>query len=399
MLAGLSAAQVVSWGVLYYSFAVFVEPIERETGWSRTQVMGAFSLALLLSGAAAVPVGHWIDRRGTRLLMTAGTALAVAALALFSTVRSPAALYATWAALGLAMAATLYEPAFALLSRWFTRRRDRALSILTVCGGLASTLLVPLAAWLVATRGWRQAAMDLALLLACTALPVHALLLRSSPEAVGQHPDGDAAPPAPSRPPGHGASVGSAIRDARFLTLALAFTAASLVAVATTAHVVPYLIGRGASAAGAAGALALTGLMQLPGRIAFEPLRRRLSSRTLLAVSLSVQAAGLLALMAGPGRGAVVTFACLFGAGAGLSTLLRASLLADLYGVESYGRIGGLVALFTTFGRAGGPVLAALALAASGSYGVVLAGLVLLLVAATVVSLWPAPPMTTPAAA
>ena len=73
MLAGLSLAQVVSWGVLFYSFAVFVRPIEAETGWTRSQVTGAFSVALLVSGVASVVVGHWLDARGARGLMTAGS--------------------------------------------------------------------------------------------------------------------------------------------------------------------------------------------------------------------------------------------------------------------------------------------------------------------------------------
>jgi MFS family permease len=375
MLGALSAAEVVSWGVLYYSFAVFVGPIERETGWSRTEVMGAFSLALLVAGFAAVPIGHWIDRRGVRLLMTAGTTLAVASLVLLSTVRSLGALYATGAGLGLAMAMTLYEPAFALVSRWFARERDRALSILTVCGGLASTLLVPLATWLVATRGWRSAAAGLAILLASTALPIHALVLADAPITAA--------------PPRDHESVAAVIADPRFRSLALAFTLASLVAVAVTAHVIPYLIGRGASAGTAAGALALTGLMQLPGRVVFEPLRRRWSSRTLLAASTLAQAAGLLALIAGVSRTAIGTFACLFGGGAGLTTVLRASMLAEMYGVERYGRVGGVVSLVTTLGRAAGPVLAALALTSWRSYDLVVAGLALLLVLATVTSCWP----------
>jgi MFS family permease len=373
MLGGLSAAETVSWGVLYYSFAVLVLPIEREMGWSRTEVTGAFSLALLVSGVAAVPIGHWIDRRGTRLLMASGTALGVALLVLFSTVRTVPALYATWAGLGLAMAMTLYEPAFALVAAWFVRQRDRALSILTVCGGLASTLVVPLAAWLVAASGWRSAAVSLALLLACTALPIHVLLLRDPPERIRRRADGE--------------SVAMVMADARFLRLALALTLASLVSVAATVHVIPYLTGRGATAGAAASALALTGLMQLPGRVVFEPIRRRLSSRSLLAASLLAQAAGVLALIAGPDRWAVVAFACLFGAGAGLSTVLRASMIAELYGFERYGRVGGMVSLFTTVGRAAGPVLASLVLTAAGSYHTVLAGLALVLVAATVLSL------------
>jgi MFS family permease len=88
----------------------------------------------------------------------------------------------------------------------------------------------------------------------------------------------------------------------------------------------------------------------------------------------------------------VVLFACLFGAGAGLATLLRASMLAEMYGVARYGRIGGVVSLFTTIGRAAGPVAASLALAASGSYAAVLTGLAVALVVAAVIALLPASP-------
>jgi MFS family permease len=374
MLAGLSAAQLVSWGVLYYSFAVFVRPIERETGWSRTAVTGAFSLALLVSGLAAVAVGQWIDRRGTRLLMASGTALAVALLVAFATVRSLPALYAIWAGLGLAMAMTLYEPAFALVAARFVLQRDRALTVLTVCGGLASTLFVPLSTWLASTRGWRAAAIALAVLLAVTSLPIHAFALRDAPGAPGPR----------ARPP-----IRPVLRDSRFWSLALALTLASLVSVATTVHVIPYLVGRGAAPAEAGAALALTGLMQLPGRLVFAPIRRRLPSRALLAGALSVQAFGLLVLFAGAHGLVVVVFASLFGAGAGLATLLRASMLAELYGIERYGRISGVVSLLTTTGRAAGPVTASLALTASGSYRPVLVGLALALGIAAGLALLP----------
>jgi MFS family permease len=385
MLAGLSAAQVVSWGILYYSFAIFVQPMEREMGWSRTEVMGAFSLALLVAGLAAVPVGYWIDRRGARGLMASGTALGVALLLVFSTVRSLPALYLTWAGLGLAMAMTLYEPAFALVAVWFERQRDRAMSILTVCGGLASTLLVPLATWLVVARGWRTGAVGLALLLACTSLPIHALALRD------EQPGAGASAPLEHARHGH-ESIRAVMADARFWSLTLALALASFVAVATTVHVIPYLVGRGASPAAAGAVLALTGLMQLPGRLVFEPIRRRLSSRALLVASLLSQAIGLLLLVAGRNSLEVALFACLFGAGAGLATLLRASMLAEMFGIARYGRVGGVVSLFTTIGRAAGPIAASLALAISGSYGAVLVGLALALVLAAVVAVSPASP-------
>ena len=40
----LATAQLVSWGILYYGFSLFVVPMESELGWSRTALNGALSL-------------------------------------------------------------------------------------------------------------------------------------------------------------------------------------------------------------------------------------------------------------------------------------------------------------------------------------------------------------------
>jgi len=75
MVVSLGSAQVTSWGVLYCAFSVFLDPMQRELDWSRTQLTEAYSLALLISGAAASPLGAWLDRHGPRLLMTSGRLL------------------------------------------------------------------------------------------------------------------------------------------------------------------------------------------------------------------------------------------------------------------------------------------------------------------------------------
>lgn len=75
MLVAVSSAQVVSWGILYYAFSVFVAPMQAERGWTTVELTGAYSLALLCSGLAAVPVGRWLDRHGPRALMTVGSIL------------------------------------------------------------------------------------------------------------------------------------------------------------------------------------------------------------------------------------------------------------------------------------------------------------------------------------
>jgi MFS family permease len=136
VVAGLCVTETVSWGILYYGFPVFLRPMEAELGWSRVEITGAFSVGLASSALAALPVGRWIDRHGARSLMTAGSCAATLLVLAWSRVDSLPALYALWFLMGLALAATLYEPAFAAIVGWFpTQHRDR--SLLTVTLGAA----------------------------------------------------------------------------------------------------------------------------------------------------------------------------------------------------------------------------------------------------------------------
>ena len=73
VLGAVSVTELVSWGILYYTFAVFVTPMAAELAWSPTALSGAFSVTLLCSGLAAIPVGRWLDRHGPRALMTTGS--------------------------------------------------------------------------------------------------------------------------------------------------------------------------------------------------------------------------------------------------------------------------------------------------------------------------------------
>ena len=73
LLAGLAVSETVSWGICFYGFAVLLPPMERDLGWSRATLVGAFTIAVIVSGFAAFPVGRWLDRGSARLLMTCGS--------------------------------------------------------------------------------------------------------------------------------------------------------------------------------------------------------------------------------------------------------------------------------------------------------------------------------------
>lgn len=369
IITTLAITEPISWGIVYYGFSVMLPEMQGELGWSRAQITGAFSLALLLSGLAAVPVGRLLDRYGARGVMTAGSIAATLLVIGWSRVYSLWSLYLVWAGLGITMAAILYEPAFAVVTTWFIRRRQRALTILTFGGGLASVIFVPIATALSERYGWRSALLALAIVLAVTTIPLHALVLRRRPRDLGLVPDGHAPSDDPQpRHLSHGVSARSALRGGAFWWLAVAFATSVLATVAINVHLFAFLAERGFSPGFRATATALIGGSQIPGRLIFTPLGARLSIRKVAALLFVMQAVALLLLLAFPVTWGVLLFAVLFGAGSGALTPARAAIVADLYGALHYGSINGVLALLTTIARSIAPVSAGLMYSLTGSY-------------------------------
>jgi MFS family permease len=375
MLVPVSFAQVVSWGILYYAFSVFITPMSAELGWSRVGLNGAFSLLLLAEGIAAVPVGRWLDRHGPRALMTLGSLLGPLLLIAWSQVQQLWIFYLVMAAIGIVSATVLYEPAFAIIAVWFRRQRGRALTVLTFFGAWASFVFIPLSAWLVQALGWRGALLALAAILAALTIPIHALLLRRSPQALGLLPDGepisveDGSQDSGLRSAELAISTRDALRDRGFWWITLAFAAATVVGVANTVSLIPFLIERGQSPAFAAQVAGLFGLMSLAGRLTIGPLGDRLPRRYITAGLMAMQFVALVVLALLPTAAGVLIFIALFGAGTGTLTIMRAALLAERYGATHYGSISGTQNAMLTGARTAAPLGIGLIAGLLGGYG------------------------------
>jgi len=369
LVVTLGVTETISWGVLYYAFAVYLAPMQTELGWSRGDMTGAFSLALLLAGLTAIPVGRWLDRHGPRLLMTIGSIVATLLVLAWSRVASLEQLYLVWAAIGLTMAATLYDPAFATATRWFERQRVRALTAITLMAGFASTIFIPLAGWLVQAEGWRQSLATLAVILAIGTIAPHALLLRRRPEDLGMHPDGEPMVQRRGEPvPPSGMPVGQALRHASFRWLVVAFWLATLSTIAVGVHILPYLEDRGYDATFAASVTGLIGAMQVLARLLLAPFGNRPNPRLLAASILALQPLSLAVLLLVRTTPGIFLFVVLFGTQRGLSTLARPALLAELYGRAEYASIAGVLQFALSLAQAAAPVGAGIAYDLSGSY-------------------------------
>ena len=173
----LSLPQLITWGSVFYTFSLLMGPLEATLGLGRAESSLAFSLSLLAEGAAAWAVGRWIDAGHERRVMTLGSLWVGTGLLAHSQIDSVAGFYAVWVWLGLGAAATLYTPAFAIVTRRFGTDFRRAIITLTFLGGLASTVFIPLVSWWIGLWGWRAALVALALIQLLLCAPLHAWLL------------------------------------------------------------------------------------------------------------------------------------------------------------------------------------------------------------------------------
>ena len=369
----IGCGQLVNWGVLFFAYGVLLVPLQDAFDAPRWLVAGAFSLGLLVSAVAAPSVGRLVDRGQGPAVMQAGGLLAAGLLLLWAMVPTLWMTYVVWAALGLCIAAILYEPVFAMVGHAFAdpEGRLRAIATVTVVGGLASTAFLPGTAALVTRLGWRGAVIALAIILGVTTLVVSQLAFRDRAWSARTIRD---------------AIIGSAesIHDARPLhgigRMVVIFAISIVVNSAVSSNLVASLIDRGLTPTFAATVAGSFGIMQLPGRLLLSNARIAPQPVPLLIVSFAMQMTGLLALIV---RGPIAMWigVIVFAGGTGLTTLARPYLVLHKYGPERAGHANGAIARGQQIARAFGPVAAAAAGSAVG-YAAVFAALAALLAAA-----------------
>ena len=381
MVWAMAASTTVAYGTLYYSFAVFVQPMESELGWNRAQTSGAFSLSVLIGGLVAPLIGRILDRRGSRETMSLGALCAGLLLLAWSYTGSLEWLYGTWLLLGISSSATFYDPAFTAVAVWFKRERARAMLAITLVAGLASTIFVPLDTWLLEFLGWRGAVRVLAALMLLTA-PLLWTVLRRHPSDVGATVDGLPVNLKDGIPSQQISGDTRWLRSRAFWSVAVSFALARTAVSVLAAHLVPLLTERGYSRAIAATVAGAIGVLQLVGRVFFSGLTSRTGLVWLSAATFAVHGLGMLALAVNTTPG-VWVFLALYGTTNGAITLTRAALLAEVFPPGMYGRINGAVSLIVALTSAAMPFVAGVLHTRTGNYDLTLWLLVAALAAAT----------------
>ena len=360
----LGVTQILAWGSSYYLLAVLAKPIAGDTGWPLAWVVGGLSLGLLTSGLVSPRVGDSIQRHGGRpVLALSAVLLALGLIGLALAPILPIYL-ASWLVLGVGMGAGLYYAAFATLGRLYGQRARTAIAMLTLFGGLASTVCWPLSAMLVSEFGWRGACLIYAAIHLLVLLPLYVFALPREPKQhmamATEHRD-DVAGCSHSRNPVPAGSM------ALFMLVAAAATVSAMISTMISVHLLTILQARGIALAAAVALGALVGPSQVGARAIemvisryHHPIWTMVASTILVAIGIGALLSGLPIISA-----ALV----LYGAGIGIESIARGTLPLALFGEHRYAAIMGRIAMPSLIAQAASPSIGALLMDRFGANG------------------------------
>lgn len=369
----LGITEVISWGTLYFTFTVFIGPMHDALGFSKPFLAGGFSLGLLVWAMCSFAVGRLLDRVPARKVMGIGSVLAAIGLVLWAWCPSPAMFLLMWIPLGLAMASTLYEPAFVVLRQAFGDGYQKPIVQVTLFAGFASTIFIPVGQWLVLHLGWRETLLVFAALNLFICAPLHARL-RYALHPTYSH---TSAPLAGATSPG---IAHATLRQPVFWAVVLAFTATAVIASLLGAHLIPMLTEKGLPVAQQLIVAALIGPAQVAGRLAMARLPIDQPVRLSMPVYI-VMSLGLLCLTLGDGYWLMFAAVC-YGCANGVNTMLRAMAMPELISRHHYATLNGLMMTPVLLMQAAAPWIGALLWRVAGGYWLMLWVMVALAVGA-----------------
>lgn len=334
-ILALGLTQIIGYGTLYYSFSILAPDMARDLDWSSEWIFGALSVALLIGGLAAPTMGRWIDRFGAGRVMTAGSAIAAAALAACAFAPGKIAFVAALIAIETASNLVQYGAAFALLVQIRPKVAQRSITYLTLIAGFASTIFWPITTAANAHMSWQDVYLFFAAINLLVCLPIHAWLSRSVSETRKREKNEAAKHVEPSLPP--------SVRRPAFILMVMGFALESFVNAALLVHMVPVLSGLGLGALSVMVGT-LFGPSQVLSRFINMVFGGALSQLTLALISAVLLPAALVTLIVtAPSVPGALVFAVVFGLGSGLSSIVQGTLPLALFGSEGYGRRQGQV--------------------------------------------------------
>jgi len=369
---------LITVGVALYAPPIFLVPLQDQFGWSRAAIAGGASVGALMAGGLSPLVGVWIDRFGSRKIMTTGALVMGSAFCLLSAMQSLWQLYAINVIAAFGVSCVAWLPNQTLVSNWFDRKRGQAMGITLAGIGVGGFVMPPLASFLIEEFGWRVAYSVLGALVLLIVTTVILAVVRSRPEDMGLLPDGEpvaaeAQPGAPmpgtlEDPGATGLSLPESLRTGALWILSLGHVFWTFGSMSIIAHLPAFLHDRGFELSEAAGYLSFAIGCSVIGRVSFGFLADRFTKSRILSWAFVLQALAVLCLFRIDRSGALPGFVVLFGLGLGGGAVLIPLLVGECFGLRAFGKVLGVVMISATVGGATGPVVTGYIFDVTGSY-------------------------------
>ena len=342
------------------SLSVFLQPMAEVMGWSRTGIATAALLNFLCMGVGAFVWGALSDRYGTRAVVLCGGVLLGLGMVLASRATTLLQFQLLFGVIVGVASGSFYTPLTATTTRWFTRHRSLAVALVSAGLSVGSTVMAPLARWMITTYDWRTAMLVIGDLVWLVILPA-AFLVRNPPTT-------RAAAVTAAASAGAELTLGQVVRTPQFAAIALTHFACCAAHSGPIFHMVTHAIDRGAPTMAAATVLSVAGLASLSGKIGCGIFADRVGAKRTLVAGLALQAVAIALYLAAGGLGSFYALAVVFGFAYGGVMPLYAILVREYFGERIMGAAFGAVSLAATLGMALGPWIGGRVYDALGSY-------------------------------
>jgi MFS family permease len=342
------------------SLSVFLQPMTEAMGWSRTGIATAATLNFLGMGLGAFLWGALSDRYGTRAVVLGGGALLGLGMVLASRATTLLQFQLLFGAIVGVASGSFYAPMTAATTRWFTRHRSLAVALVSAGLSVGSTVMAPLARWMITAYDWRTAMLVIGDLVWLVIIPAAFLVRNPPPSAPGADPVAVVGGP--------DLTIGRAVRTPQFAAIALTHFACCAAHSGPIFHMVTHAIDRGVSTMAAATVLSVAGLASLSGKIVCGMFADRVGAKRTLIVGLALQAAAISLYLFTGGLASFYALALMFGFAYGGVMPLYAILVREYFGARIMGAAFGAVSLAATLGMALGPWIGGRLYDGLGSY-------------------------------
>jgi MFS family permease len=339
----------VALGVMF-SLAVFLDPLAKDTGWSRTGISAAMTLNFLVMGAGGFGWGALSDRFGTRIVVLIGAVLLGLSMVVASRATSLLQFQLTYGILVGLAASTFFAPMIAATTGWFDTQRNLAVSLVSAGMGVAPMTISPLARWLITTYDWRTAMLVIGFLAWVLLIPA-ALFVRQRPTTAADEPSSVDVPEGPIT------SVAQALRSPKFIVLGLTFFTCCAAHSGPIFHMVSYAITCGIAPMAAVTIYSVEGLAGLGGRLLLGVTADRYGTKRILIAGLLTQAIAIASYAFIRELGEFYALAVIFGIAYGGVMPLYASLARDYFSQRIMGTVFGAATMLSSLGMASGPLV------------------------------------------